>query len=133
MAQRSSAEKLLIKPGTTAWVSKADHRAVIEPLPKGAGWANAMDEATTAILFVDDEETLRELIAHHRDGFTSPDHVWFAYPKGGRSDINRDSLYPIVAEQTGMRPITQIALDETWSALRFRALKPGEPPFAPRR
>jgi lysophospholipase L1-like esterase len=28
-----------------------------------------------------------------------------------------------------MRPITQIALDETWSALRFRPLAPGEAPF----
>jgi hypothetical protein len=53
-------------------------------------------------------------------------------PKGGRSDINRDSLWPIVADRIGMRPITQIALDETWSALRFRSLRPDEAPFTPR-
>jgi hypothetical protein len=29
----------------------------------------------------------------------------------------------------GLRPITQVAIDETWSALRFRQLAPGESPF----
>lgn len=28
-----------------------------------------------------------------------------------------------------LRPIGQVAVDETWSALRFRPLKPGEAPF----
>jgi hypothetical protein len=28
-----------------------------------------------------------------------------------------------------MRPITQVAMDEVWSALRFRPLKEGEAPF----
>jgi hypothetical protein len=28
-----------------------------------------------------------------------------------------------------MRPITQVAVDDVWSALRFRPLKEGEPPF----
>jgi hypothetical protein len=29
----------------------------------------------------------------------------------------------------GLRPIGQVAIDEIWSALRFRPLKPGEAPF----
>jgi hypothetical protein len=28
-----------------------------------------------------------------------------------------------------MRPVSQVAVDEVWSALRFRPLRPGEPPF----
>jgi hypothetical protein len=28
-----------------------------------------------------------------------------------------------------MTPIGQVAVDQTWSALRFRPLKPGEAPF----
>ena len=31
-------------------------------------------------------------------------YVWIAYPKGGRADINRDSLWPIVAEHTRHAP-----------------------------
>jgi hypothetical protein len=28
-----------------------------------------------------------------------------------------------------MRPVTQVSVDEVWSALRFRPLKDGEAPF----
>jgi hypothetical protein len=51
-----------------------------------------------------------------------------AYPKGNRADINRDSVWPILAEH-GLRPIAQVSVDEVWSALRFRPLKPGEEQF----
>ena len=54
--------------------------------------------------------------------------MWVAYPKGNRTDLNRDSLWPILGE-FGMRPISQVAIDEVWSALRFRPLADGEPPF----
>ncbi|HEX2105893.1 MAG TPA: hypothetical protein VHF51_19740, partial [Solirubrobacteraceae bacterium] len=41
--------------------------------------------------------------------------AWPAYPKGGQlgTDLNRDSV-------AGMRPVRQVAIDEIWSALRFR-------------
>jgi hypothetical protein len=45
-----------------------------------------------------------------------------------RADLNRDTLWPVLGEY-GMRPVSQVAVDEVWSALRFRPLKPGEPPF----
>jgi hypothetical protein len=28
-----------------------------------------------------------------------------------------------------MRPVTQVSIDQVWSALRFRSLKDGEAPF----
>jgi hypothetical protein len=132
MADKPTAAKLLIKPGTTVWISSRARAAIVEPLPDGAAWTDAPADATTALLFADDEWSLRALLDAHAGGLTEPAYLWIAYPKGGRADINRDSLWPIVAERLGMRPITQIALDETWSALRFRPLKPGEAPFAPR-
>ena len=49
-------------------------------------------------------------------------------PESEPPDINRDSAWPILAEY-GMRPISQVAIDDVWSALRFRPLKPGEEPF----
>ena len=45
-----------------------------------------------------------------------------------RADLNRDTLWPVLGEY-GMRPVSQVAVDEVWSALRFRPLRPGEPPF----
>lgn len=48
--------------------------------------------------------------------------VWVAYPKGSsgvKTDVNRDRLWDAL-KRTGWRPVRQIALDDTWSALRFR-------------
>jgi hypothetical protein len=129
MAPRTTADKLLIKPRTSVWISHGEYREVLGPLPDGAGLADGPADATSAVLFAADAASLEFLLAEHSADLEHPTYVWFAYPKGGRSDLNRDSLWPIVAERTGMRPITQIALDDTWSALRFRPLQPGEEPF----
>jgi hypothetical protein len=47
--------------------------------------------------------------------------VWVAYPKAGRlgTDLNRDILASLL-EERGVRPVRQIAIGDTWSALRFR-------------
>ncbi len=47
--------------------------------------------------------------------------AWIAYPKGGQldTDLNRDRLWEAV-EGEGVRPVRQVAIDGTWSALRFR-------------
>jgi hypothetical protein len=47
--------------------------------------------------------------------------AWLAYPKGGQlgTDINRDLLSADVAK-LGLDTVRQIALDDTWSALRLR-------------
>jgi hypothetical protein len=31
--------------------------------------------------------------------------------------------------ELGLRPVTQVSIDQVWSALRFRPLKQGEAPF----
>jgi hypothetical protein len=47
--------------------------------------------------------------------------VWVAYPKAGQldTDLNRDRLAAAMISR-GLRPVRQIAVDEVWSALRFR-------------
>lgn len=47
---------------------------------------------------------------------------WASYPKGGgkiKSDMKRETVWAAL-ELIQLRPVTQIALDETWSALRAR-------------
>ncbi len=47
---------------------------------------------------------------------------WICYPKGGgtiKSDIRRDTVWKAL-ELIHLRPVTQVAIDETWSALRGR-------------
>jgi hypothetical protein len=49
--------------------------------------------------------------------------VWFAYPKGSskkyKSEINRDSGWKILGD-AGFEPVRMVAIDEDWSAVRFR-------------
>lgn len=48
--------------------------------------------------------------------------VWITYPKktsGVNSDLSREAVWAAM-EGTGWRPVSQIAIDEVWSALRFR-------------
>jgi hypothetical protein len=52
--------------------------------------------------------------------------LWMAYPKGTSrrysTDINRDRGWDTV-EATGFKRVSQVAIDDDWSALRFRNVK----------
>lgn len=52
--------------------------------------------------------------------------VWFAYPKGSsknyRCEFNRDTGWAMLGE-LGFEPVRQIAIDDDWSALRFRRVE----------
>lgn len=128
MAIRTIADKLLIKPGTTVWSPDRQRLAIIGALPDGARLADAAEDGALALLFADAAAPLRETLDAHAASLRQFATIWVAYPKGNRTDINRDSLGPILAEY-GLRPNGQVAIDETWSALRFRALKEGEAPL----
>lgn len=76
-----------------------------------------------AHLFIKD----RAALAAHIDavlGAIDYDAIfWISYPKGSsgiKTDINRDSLWELMEEGKGIRPVTQVSIDETWSAVRFR-------------
>ena len=48
--------------------------------------------------------------------------LWIAYPKkssGIKSDLNRDKGWEAVTD-LGYAPVRQVAVDETWSSLRFK-------------
>jgi len=129
MSAKSVAEKLLIKPNTTVWSSPASRLDLIGPLPAGVRRVDGPEQATTALVFADDAASLRELMATHQEHLARPAVLWVAYPKGNRTDINRDSLWPILGEHR-LRPVTQVSIDKVWSALRFRPLKEGEAQFS---
>jgi hypothetical protein len=122
---KTIAEKLLIKPNTTVWLSNPAHLPLLTPMPKGVREADKLATASIAILFVEDAASVRRLMEEHAADAVKPAAFWVAYPKGNTTDINRDTLWPIVAE-FGLRPNGQVAIDSRWSALRFRARREGE-------
>src|SRR5258708_29230977 len=52
--------------------------------------------------------------------------VWVAYPKGTsrryKCDFNRDSGWKVLGA-AGFEPVRMVAIDEDWSALRFRLVQ----------
>jgi hypothetical protein len=90
-------------------------------LPIGGSTASSPAEADAVILFVRDRA---DLDAHARPALEAARRdalAWIAYPKAGKlgTDLNRDRLWEALAGE-GVRPVRQIAVDDTWSALRFR-------------
>jgi hypothetical protein len=129
MSTTTVAEKLKIRAGATLWLSDAAHTDRLSPLPEGVRGADSPDDADVVIIFASDAQALRLRLREHAGHLTTDrSALWIAYPKGRRSDLNRDSVWPAAAEH-GLRPIGQIAIDGTWSALRFRPLAEGEQPF----
>lgn len=86
-------------------------------LPSGATAA-----ADLILAFTADKATLRSIAPRALNLYGIGARLWFAYPKKSgpvRSDLDRDHGWdPVTSE--GLLPVTQIALDDTWSALRFR-------------
>lgn len=52
--------------------------------------------------------------------------IWMAYPKGTSKkydcDFNRDTGWSVLGT-AGFEPVRQVAIDEDWSALRFRRVE----------
>lgn len=52
--------------------------------------------------------------------------VWFAYPKGTskkyKCEFNRDNGWAVMGE-AGYEPVRIVAIDEDWSAMRFRRVE----------
>jgi hypothetical protein len=125
---KTVAEKLLIKPHSTVWLSHNEHLPRLTPLPDGVRQVDMMATASVAIVFALDAAAVREILTNNKDQLDQAGVFWVAYPKANQADINRDTLWPIVGE-FGMRPNGQVAVDDVWSALRFRANREGEAPF----
>jgi len=128
MTENALIKKLQLKLGQHALFLNAPEGYIesLGRLPDGValvdGPAGTLDFVQ---LFVRDSAELAlfapvALAAIKRDGV-----FWISYPKkssGVVSDLTRDVGWaPITA--AGLRPVTQIAVDETWSAVRWRPIE----------
>jgi hypothetical protein len=114
------ADKLQIRPG---------QRVVVLRQPTGVelaiGAAQRAEDAPTADAVVLFATTAADLSSDEADALVNAALrdalAWVAYPKGGQlgTDLNRDSLAELLSTR-GVRPVRQVAVDEVWSALRFR-------------
>lgn len=125
MTQSTLAKKLQIKPSHRVLLLGAPdgHAASLEPLPEGATVATAARGTFDVVhLFVrqarDLEKSAPKAIAAVKEGGL----LWISYPKkssGVETDLTRDIGWKVV-EDAGWGGVAQVAIDETWSALRFK-------------
>jgi len=80
----------------------------------------ARDLMIQVLVFVHDSAELNEWL-HRFSGRVSDDVLlWLAYPKKSskiKSDLERDTFMEMVP---GFEPVSLVAIDEQWSAMRFR-------------
>jgi hypothetical protein len=125
MAETPLAEKLLLK---------GDQRALVACMPEGylAKLGEAGKKADTepgpdmeydfVQVFVKNREELDDCLPKALLAVDFGGLLWICYPKqssGVETDLDRDKLGKLM-EPTGWRPVSQVAIDEVWSAMRFR-------------
>jgi hypothetical protein len=79
------------------------------------------DHPKALIVFAADCSVLEKQRAKIVKAASADRLTWVAYPKAGQlgTDLNRDTLASLL-EESGIQPVRQIAIDDVWSALRFR-------------
>ncbi len=82
-----------------------------------------IDFSLAFVMTQKDVETIGPQIAKKAKGDAV---VWFAYPKGSskkyKSQINRDNGWAVMGT-AGFEPVRMVAIDEDWSAVRFRRVE----------
>jgi len=121
-------KKLQIKPGRTLVVLGAPpgFLKMLEPFPGGARRLTSLRGRVDVLLvFV---RTLREALASvgkAKHGLVDNGILWVCYPKltsASAGELSRDVLWKAL-EPLGVGPVSMVAIDATWSAMRFRVLR----------
>ncbi|HEY7127213.1 MAG TPA: hypothetical protein VH590_21355 [Ktedonobacterales bacterium] len=124
MADTTLPKKLLIKPGYRVLLlnAPAGYRDILGAL-EGVEVSGAAEGAFDLVQVFARMQADVERLAPGALAATKPGGIlWWTYPKKtGKitSDLTRDHGWQALAERN-YQPVTQIAIDETWSALRFR-------------
>ncbi|MFO0710003.1 MAG: YdeI/OmpD-associated family protein [Sandaracinus sp.] len=122
----SLAKELSIKSGHRVLVLRAP-QAVAEAIVPPAGVELTTSNAArgpfdVVLIFVSSAKGLTDHVAKALASLGPDGVLWFAYPKktsGVVSDLNRDEGWqPLVSR--GWGPVAQVAIDATWSAVRFK-------------
>jgi hypothetical protein len=117
-------QKLLLKPGARVLVLNAPP-GYIDQFPSDSQLdTEPADGAYDFIqLFATRRDELPALGPRLRQALKSGGLLWVAYPKGKAlpTDLNRDVVRTTLAE-VGLEVVTQVAIDDTWSALRAKVV-----------
>lgn len=119
------AKKLRVTAGARVLTlgAPATFPALLEPLPENAQLSTRIGGTYDVVLFfVTDSATLQKGLTRAMGALRDGAVFWICYPKkssGIKTDLSRDDGWKSVFD-AGFGPVTQVAVDETWSALRFK-------------
>lgn len=86
----------------------------------------AIQDGGFAIAFVKTQQDVNSLCLILADKIKGDGLLWLAYPKGSskkhKCEFNRDTGWAILGE-LGFESVRQVAIDDDWSALRFRRVE----------
>jgi hypothetical protein len=125
MSERSVAQKLLIREGQRVALLNAPEggASILGILPPGVRVESAASSGVdVAILFARDRAGLAAAWPGLAVSLGDSTLLWLCYPKRGHgidTDLTRDHGW-VPVHAAGYDPVTQVAIDETWSALRWR-------------
>ena len=128
MAKSSLVKKLRIQPGHHVLILNAPpgYAESLGELPEGVRVSEeAQGKHGFVHLFVTNSQDLDRLRQKAMDAVKHDGLFWISYPKRSskvETDLTRDVLWDLMRD-TALRPVTQISVDDIWSAVRFR---PGE-------
>jgi hypothetical protein len=121
------AKRMQVKSGQRILAVNAptDYAALLGELPDGATLVTRGDPAGAdhVHVFVKDTHDLGRLGPKAIAGVHGGAVTWIAYPKktsGVETDLTRDRGWEAVTGE--IDAVSQVAVDETWSALRFKSV-----------
>lgn len=121
------AVRMKLKPGYRAAVLHAPEGYLVDLAPAGVSIDYALDGQYDWIqVFVKNRAEIQELFPSLYAALKPNTLLWISYPKatsGIQTDLSRDHGWDAV---TGLKWVTLVSINTTWSAFAMRLPKPGE-------
>lgn len=125
MALSPLIKKLQLRPGLRALLLNAPQGYLesLGELPEGVRFdTQPAVQYDFVQVFIKDSLEYQRFYPEAQSAIKFDGLLWICYPKKTgtiSSDLSRDIIWELT-RGSGLHPVTQIAIDETWSALRFR-------------
>ena len=123
MSQKPVAERLQVKGERRLAVIGAS--AAVDDEIGVADRRSSTPEADVVLLFAADRARLETVLPNALETASKDAIIWIGYPKLTSKlagDLSRDLIRSLVAE-SGLDTVSQIAIDDDWSAMRVKRLR----------
>jgi hypothetical protein len=120
-------KRLQIKPRHRVRIFNApdNYQMLLDELPEGVAVSDSGEGPFDVVhLFARNSDVLNREAQSAMAALKPGGVLWISYPKISskvETDITRDRGWDVMTA-AGWRPVTQVSIDDIWSALRFRPL-----------